>query len=759
MNLQQLLQEAVDHHRAGRLQAAQAAYAQLLTQDPQNVDALHLMGVLFHQAGHHAQAVELIGRAVARAGDAPAAAPMHYNLGEAQRAAGRSADALESFKHAIRLQPDFAEAHSNIALLLNDLSKYDDAAIAARRAIQLKPNFPHAHNNLAVALARLGQVDEAIASASTAIRLNPNFADAHNTLGICYGWRGQGEQAITSFRRAIQLDPNNAEAYANLGVALAKSDRLKDAADALRKAVQLRPDRANAWENLAGVYKRLGQRDDEVACWERLTQLIPESANAWTNLGILREQQHGRLDDADRALQQALRIEPENVAALGTLGIVRMKNGLHDDALHFMRRSLELSGNVKLHTNLCMLANYHPALDSAAVLEIHRQWERDYAQPAPSIGLHRNDRTRDRVLRIGYVSPDFKAHASRHFIEAMLIAHDRAGFHVTCYANVIKPDAVTEELRKRADAWRDIVGQSDADVAAMVRDDRIDILVDLAGQTADTRLTLFAMRPSPVQVSMVGYPSTTGLTSIDYKISDAVVDPPGAERFYSETLLRLDGTFWCFHAAPDTPDVNALPAIANGYITFGSANNVAKITPSALELWARIVAAVPNSRMRMQHSGLASPSVQQRVRDVFARHGVSDDRLFLSDWMRFADYLDLLRTFDIALDTFPFNGGTTTCQQLYLGVPCITLAGDRQVSRMGVTMLHALGLDELIAESFPDYLAKAVALANDLDRLEQIRLSLRERMMQSPLGDARTYTAQLEAAYRTIWTEWCGRTS
>jgi predicted O-linked N-acetylglucosamine transferase (SPINDLY family) len=289
----------------------------------------------------------------------------------------------------------------------------------------------------------------------------------------------------------------------------------------------------------------------------------------------------------------------------------------------------------------------------------------------------------------------------------------------------------------------------------MIRADRIDILVDLAGHTADTRLAVFARRPAPVQVSMVGYPSTTGLGTIDYKISDPVVDPPGAERFYSEKLLRLDGTFWCFTAAIDSPPVDELPARRNGFITFGAVNNVSKISPAALDAWARIVAAVPGSRVRMQHSAFSSVEVRRHVTDAFARHGVGQDRITMTGWARFVDYLEMLRGFDLALDTFPFNGGTTTCQLMYAGIPCVALAGERQVSRMGVTMLRAVGLDDLVADTVEQLVQKSIDLAKDHDRLAAIRAMLRPAMLASPLGDGKKYTAALEAAYRQAWIRWC----
>lgn len=757
MAFQQNFQLAVEHHRAGRLQQAHELYRQLLAHEPNNADVLHLMGVLAHQTGRNDIAIDFIGRAIAGSGGPNRSniAAMHYNLSEALRAMGRREDAAAALRRAIELEPRNLAAHSNLALVLNELGRYEPAKESAQRAIDIDSSSALPHNNLATAMAQLGQTELAIAAAQRAIELRPDLADAHNTLGICFERLGRLDDAVASYHRAVQLRPDYVEAMSNLGAALAKLGRRDEALDALRQAVRLRPDSVVALDNLAIELTEVGRLGEGAGCYQRLAQLRPESADAQFDAGTCFEQL-GQLDEAVAALTRALTIDPGHVAALGTLGIVRMKQGLHDEALRLMRQSLSQMKVAKLHTNLCLLANYHPNLSGDEVLAIHREWERDYAPQPSSPVSHSNDRTPNRKLRIGYVSPDFKAHASSHFIEPLLAHHDRASVQVICYANVAKPDAITSAMKGRADEWRDTFGKDDDALEAMIRDDRIDILVDLAGHTADTRLAVFARRPAPLQVSMIGYPSTTGLSTIDYKISDPHVDPPGAERFYSEKLLRLDGTFWCFAPVADAPPVDELPAKRNGFIMFGSANNVSKITPAALEAWARILNGVPGSRLRMQHSAFSSVEVRQRVADTFARYDIAADRVIVTGWARFKDYLQLLRTFDLALDTFPFNGGTTTCQQLYLGVPCVTLAGERQVSRMGVTMLRALGLDDLIGDSIEQYVQKAIDLARHIDRLSEIRSNLRPTMLGSMLCDGPRYVQSLEDAYRKIWSDWCG---
>lgn len=785
LTLQQAIELGLQHHRAGQFRAAQEMYSQVLQHDPNNVDAHHLLGVLAHQTGRSDIAIEMIGKAIGLNGDV---AVMHYNLAEALRAQGRLVEAAASLRKAIELEPQYLEAHNNLSLVLNTLGQHEQAVAAAKRAIEIDPKSPSPHNNLANALRELDQVEEAIEAALEAIHLRSDFPEALNNLGICYARQNRLVEAIVSYRQAIKLKPDFAEAYSNLGAALGKAGKYEDAAEALQQAIRIRPDYPDAYNNLGGALKNTGKIDQGLLCYEkavalkpafpeainnlglalkelgrfddavkhirRAVELKPDFADAYYNLGVTFKDQM-KLDEAVEQFQKALGLNPKHFGASSALAIVRMEQGELDEGLKLMNSALAVEKDWQVHSNLCLLVNYHPTMSGEEVLEVHRAWDRDYAKLSKDFKPHENDRSPDRKLRIGYVSPDFKSHAVSHFIEPILTSHDKESFQVFCYAHVAKPDPITHLLQTKSDGWRDIYGKSDDLVEKMIRDDRIDILVDLAGHTAHNRLTLFGRKPAPVQVSMIGYPCTTGLSAMDYKIADPHCDPPGAERFYSEKLHRLEGTFWCFRPLDDREPIGELPAKRSGRVTFGSVNNFAKVTPIVLDLWARIVAAVPNSRIHLQHSALASRVTRARVIGAFARHGVGEDRITMTGWASFADYVELLRSFDIALDPFPFNGGTTTCHLLFYGVPIVTLAGERQVSRMGVTMLRAVGLSELIADSIDDYHNKAVALAHDIPRLSNIRATVRSAMVNSPLCDAGRYTRQLEDGFRKMWADCC----
>ncbi len=379
-----------------------------------------------------------------------------------------------------------------------------------------------------------------------------------------------------------------------------------------------------------------------------------------------------------------------------------------------------------------------------------------YAEPLREfIQPHTGDRDPRRRLRIGYVSPDFKQHAVGTMALPLLACHNREEFEVSCYAQAREPDAMTERFRGHADHWRSTVGLCDEQLADLIRQDQIDILVDLAGHTAGGRLLVFARKPAPVQMTWLGYPNTTGVCTIDYRITDAHADPPGSGAALGvEQLVRLPRTNWVYQPPDNAPAPNHRPAA--GAVTFGSFNNFAKVTEPMLVLWARILHAVPGSRLLLKAQGLGSQSTRQRVWELLARERIDPARLELRGWEPgHGGHLALYNRVDIALDPFPYHGTTTTCEALWMGVPVITLAGRTHVSRVGVSLLRNMGLEELIAASPENYVALAVELANDLPRLSRLHSTLRKRMEQSPLTDAPSFAREVEAVYRRVWREWC----
>jgi predicted O-linked N-acetylglucosamine transferase (SPINDLY family) len=736
LNIRQAFDLALQHQRAGRLREAEFLYRQILSQDPDNVDATHMLGLIAHQVGQLDVAAQLIRRAIALHPNFPHA---YINLGNVLRDDSRLDEAIQATRKAIVLDPKFAEAYVNLGTFLKDNGQLNDAIAANREALNLNPNLAGAHCNLGTALQAKGQLDEAVAAYRNAIALDPEYALAYGHLGNVLRDKGRIEEAIVACRQAIALNPALPEPHNYLGIALANMGRRDQAITAYHAAIALKPGYAQAYNNLGTALNELGQLDEAIAASHRAIALDPNLAEAHSNLGRTL-QDCGRLDEAIAAFRKALELNPALVAA---------------------------------HDNLLFALQYHPDSDPRNLFAQSQQWDRiqtellkqvnEPRRPVPvqahsasSVQARHNARTTDRRLRIGYVSGDFRDHPVARFALPLLGSHDHGGFEIFCYAHVLAPDSITLQFQKYADGWRNIVGMSDAAVADAIRLDEIDILVDLAGHTDGNRLPVFARKPAPVQVTYLGYPATTGLKAIDYRFTDELADPPGlADSYCSERLIRLPQCAWCFQPPEISPAVGELPARRNGYITFGSFNNFSKINEPLLKLWAEILLRTPQSRLLLKAKSLRCASVQQYVVRVMGDLGIGAQRLDMRGWVPAGDHLAVYNQVDIGLDTYPYHGTTTTCEALWMGVPVITLAGQSHVSRVGVSLLSNVGHADFIGQIPEQYADAAVRLAGDLPKLEHERSSLRQRMGQSPLMDAPKFARSIEAAYRLMWQTSC----
>jgi protein O-GlcNAc transferase len=492
--------------------------------------------------------------------------------------------------------------------------------------------------------------------------------------------------------------------------------------------------------------------------YERALSLRPDYAEAHCNLGNARALQ-GQTDRAILHYERALSLRPDYAEAHCNLGNARALQGQTDRAILHYERALSLRPDyAEVYSNLLFTMNYAYDKDPADIFNAHLTFAKRWETPlVPSIEATTNDRRCQRRLRIGYVSSDFRQHAVCYFIEPVLVHHDREWFEIYCYANHLQDDAVTERLKLRAAHWRNIFGHSDEQTAQQIRADQIDILVDLNGHTSNNRLLLFARKPAPIQATWLGYPNTTGLSAMDYRITDGFADPLGlTEHLHSEKLVRLPECFSCYQPPPDAPEVSGLPAQKKGFVTFGCFNNMAKITPEVRAVWARILQALPGSRLAIKNTALSGECTREMVRQTFKKMGITPERLELlaRDQSQRA-HLDRYRNIDIGLDTFPYNGTTTTCEALWMGVPVITLAGKTHAGRVGVSQMSSIGLTELVSNTLEEYVSVAQRLAGNLDRLGIMRAELRSRLATSPLTNGHGFTINLEMAYRNMWQNWC----
>jgi predicted O-linked N-acetylglucosamine transferase (SPINDLY family) len=566
-----------------------------------------------------------------------------------------------------------------------------------------------------------GQLAEAVVAYRQAVALNPNLATAYSNLGNALREMGQLDEAIAAYRQAIVLKPNYPQAWNNLGNALRDKGQLVDAISAARQAIALKPDYADAQVNLGTALGDNGQLEDAIAAYRQAIVLKPDLAEAYNNLGNALKDK-AQLEEAIAAFRQAIVLRPSYCDA---------------------------------HSNLIVAMHYQPGCDAGTIAEENNCWSRQYAEPLRRfIQPHANNRKPDRRLRIGYISPDLRDHPVGRFLLPLVAQHDTREFEVFAYAQLLVPDARTEQLRSHVEGWRNIVGLSDAQAADLIRRDQIDILVDLAMHTAHNRLLVFARKPAPVQVTYLAYCSSTGLPTIDYRLSDPYMDPPGGDgSIYSERTICLPDTYWCYQPGIAPSLISPLPALKQGFITFGSLNNFCKVSEPTLIAWAKLLCDVPKSQLLLH---AREGGHRQRVLDRMRPEGIEPHRVRFAPIMPMKNYFELYHQIDVALDPFPYGGGTTTCDALWMGVPVVSLAGKTAVGRGGLSILSNIGLPELVADSEERYVRIASGLAHDPSRLGNLRSTLRQRMERSPLMDAPRFARNVETAYRQMWRSWCG---
>jgi protein O-GlcNAc transferase len=524
--------------------------------------------------------------------------------------------------------------------------------------------------------------------------------------------------------------------------------------------LQLNPNYARAYYNLGNVFHDKNQLDEAVSCYQRVRELTPDFIEVYDKLGATL-QKKGEGDKAIECYRRALSLQPDFVGAYIGLGRALRDQGKYAEAEESFRKSLEILPDCfACYSNLLFQILYNTDYDAKTVRFEHQKFAEHCAKPCiSSILPYTNNTSTDRKLKIGYVSLDFRCHSVAYFFEPILHTHNRGNLEVFCYSDVINAaqDEVTARIKLRTDKWRNLVGMSDDQAVELIRKDEIDILIDLAGLTSP-RILLFARKPAPVQVTWIGYPATTGLSTMDYKIVDNFTDPEGiTEQFYTEKLIRMPKSFLCYLPEKDSPAVRDLPALKSGHITFGSFNNFAKISPATFGLWNKILKAIPDSHLVIKTWSFSDKTARQYSLDMFLKEGISSERIILLPYEPSAKgHLDLYNRIDIALDTFPYNGTTTTCEALWMGVPVVTLSGNTHVSRVGLSLLSNVGLPELVARTSDEYVAIAINMAGDLKKLQSLRKNLRDMMSHSPLTDSQRFTTNLENIYRTIWGKWCG---
>jgi len=647
--------------------------------------------------------------------------------GHVLEAEGRIEEAMQRYLSAIRLAPNPARAHLNRGNILLAKGDLKGALDAFGTAIKHNPDYAGAYYNMGNALLGNGQLDEAVKSYRRALEINPDYAEVHCSLGVALKNLGQLDSAIASFRRALEIKPDLAEAHTNLGVAMQDIFSLGNA--------------------LMGN----GKLEDMVANYRRVLEIKPDYAEAHTTLGVALKDL-GQLDGAVASYRRALEIKPDLAEAHYNLDIALQDLGQHDGALASFQRALEIKPDFAYaHSNLLFVLNYTDSHAPSYYLEQARQYGRIVAEKVGTRFSAWQSAAQPERLRVRLVSGDLLNHSVGFFLEGLLAHIDPARIELIAYSTHHKEDELTARIRPYFSVWKSLAGKSDEAAARLIHADGVHILLDLSGHTRYNRLPVFAWKPALVQAMWLGYFASTGVAEMDYILGDRWMLPDGEEYHFVERGWRLSGAHSCLTPPKEDIKVEELPALRNRLITFGTLNNLAKMNDRVVACWARILSEIPNSRLYLNTSNLRDDALRKSVIERYAAQGIPENRLILEATTGRVAALNSYNKIDIALDPFPYPGGTTSYEALWMGVPILTMRGSNYISHLGESIMHNAGLPDWIAANEEDYRAKAIALASDKTKLAALRTGLRQQVLASPLFDAQRFARDFEAALWGMW--------
>lgn len=783
-----ILKRGVQCHRQGDLEQAEKSYRAILDAAPMNADALHLLGVLSNQRQDHAAAIGLISRAIQIFPDQPI---YHNNLGNAYRDSGRLEQAVCCYQKALQIRPDLVETYINMGIAYHQLADFKSAASAYQKAIKRKPDSAEAHYNLgntfraqqlfneaiscfqraaslnpmlveafynqANLLEKQARFDEAMACLKRCIQFKPGWAEAHCNLGNLSKQLGFTDDAISHYRKAIFLKPQLDEAHNNLGNAFKDRGSFGKAIDCYHKALQIRPESVEAYFNLGVTYADADQPTEAIGCFRKATQLNPEFAEAHNYMGVVLADQ-GQRDEAIVCFQKAIAINPDYAEAYSYL-IHQLQHNCDWNRMSrfsekldiLIQRTAEKGQSISQPPFTFMARNCDPLMNLNMAKTWSRKIEKSLQTAKPLFGFETRRQKKSR-LTVGYLSADFHDHATAHLMVSLFGLHDRQKFAVHCYSYGPEDDSrYRNQIKAESDQFIDIRQHSHMDAARRIYADGVDILVDLKGHTKGARLGIPACRPAPVQIHYLGYPGTTGAGFIDYLIADKIVTPEAHARFYSEQLVVMPD---CYQVNDHRQQISAscwkkaeLGLPENGFI-FSSFNLPYKIDPTLFDCWMRILKQVPHSVLWLFDGGdSARANLSREARD----RGVDPGRLVFAKKIEKADHLSRIQLVDLALDTRIVNGHTTTSDLLWAGVPVITLQGGHFASRVSSSLLHAIGLSELVTDRLEEYEKLAVRLASRSSELKAVRQKLKHNRLKKPLFDTARFAKNLERAYCEMW--------
>jgi len=699
ITIQQALDLALEHHQAGELPKAENIYQQILQEDPKQPVALHLLGVIAHQVGKHEIAFDFISEAIAIR---PDDSEPYNNLGLVLYGLGRRDEAEISYNKAISIKPDYFEAHYNLSNALREQGKLDEAMLYYNKVLNIEPNCAEAHFYLGLIFETLGQSNKSLASYNKAITIKPDYAEAHYNIGNLFRENGQFDVSVVSYNKAISIKPDfgsayynlgiayhelrnfdravenyknaisinldYADAYYNLGNALQELEDFDEAVSSYNKAIAIKPGFSKAHNNLGNVHDLLGKTNRAVSSYNKAIAINPSFSKAHNNLGNAMFKL-GKLDEAVSSYNKAITINPDYYEAHSNLGVALKDLGMLDGALTCYNKALKLKPDfVSAHSNLVNLETYRFSVASETYKK-SCQFGKVAARNSMPISNHSNYPDPERRLKIGLVSGDFCHHPIGYLILNIFTKINTKSIQLNVYSTSLLEDNFTDKIKLYISKWRRVANINDEQLAEIIVADGIDILIDLSGHSDGNRLPLFAWKPAPVQVTWIGSNATTGVKEIDYILCDQWTILKAEEKYFVEKPLRLPNTWLCFTPPEFNIEVGRLPALNNGFITFGCFNNLTKVNKTVVQCWSNVLKKIPDSKLLLKTFQLNNTSVRESTLVSFEKYGISSERLLLEGSSSRAELLKSYQNVDIALDPFPYTGGVSSMEALWMG-PC-----------------------------------------------------------------------------------------
>lgn len=746
-----LFSEAFTLHQSGKLKAAQRLYEQMLKVNPDRHDVLHLLGVSLYQQGRSDIAVPLLEKSVAIEPTAVA----YGHLALALKALSAIEKAELAFRQALKLAPEDASIWNNLGNFQREREQFSEALATLQQAVALNSELAEAWVNLALTQQGLNQLEQALQSWSRAVAINPDWPLALSHRAALLFQLGRFQECIEAYAQWIRVQPNNLDPRYQRALVLQKLGQSAAAITSYKEILSIDPAHHSSLNNLGNLLTQAGDFLAAEHCLRTLIELAPNDAHAYGNLGVALKAQR-RFIEAIAVYRTALKLKPDYTHALNNLGTILKDLGSFHEAIDCFDRALEQDPNyLDAHSNRLFTLSLMPRQDPVKYLRRASEYGATIKHNIGSFDRHstRIGHSRSGPLRVGFVSGDLKSHPVGYFLENFIKHLDRTRITTVAYTTNSHEDALSLRLRNQFEEWHTLVGLSDEQAAKQVNDHAIDVLFDLAGHTAHHRLPLFARKPAPVQVTWLGYFASTGVPGIDYLLADDYSVSQQHEQHFTEAIWRLPETRLCFTPPSASAQilVSELPALRRGHLTFASYQNLAKINSDTITVWSKVLKHFPNSRMRIQNTQLSDPNVAENFRQNLGQHDIEESRVELLGACARDAYLQSYAEVDIVLDTFPFPGGTTTCEALWMGVPTITLVGDTLLSRQGGSLLRAAGYEDWIATNTTEYFAKVIHFASDLEQLSAIRQGMRPQVIASPLCDSQRFARCFESAVQDMW--------